>query len=121
MLIEFPAFCPDKTKIDRPRCYVNPEKVTGIMLAQMGGQQMGAKGVPFPIVLGEAWQIMLEGGGQVLVSKDADLNKLIEWGKWIPATLTAYSPAKIFEPIGSMGDRPHVEDHSADHKLAVLG
>lgn len=117
MLIELPAWRHDKTKLTGLKCYVNPEKVTGIMPIAINGQQMGAKGVPFAVEIGEALQIFLEGGGHVLVPMNADLHSLVRWDSpgfaLPPDQLTHFAPSSLNDC------RHHAEDHSADHKLAV--
>jgi len=77
MFIELPAFNPDRTSIERRKVWVNPQHVTGIQKMNINGQQAGPNGMPVQIVLGEAYAIMLIGGGQILADASADLSQIV--------------------------------------------
>ncbi len=72
MFVELPAFNPDRTSIEQRKVWVNPAQVAGIQKMNVNNSTGG-----IPVALGEAWSIILNGGSQILVDKDADLSPLI--------------------------------------------
>lgn len=84
MFIEIDAFCPDPHEIHRPKLYVNPAHIIAAHLTTVQNVTRGPNGHAVPIVLGEAWNIILTNGN-VQADKNVDMKGILEGAEVLTA------------------------------------